>query len=314
MTLRELTIDQESLSDLDAYTASLTPAEFLQSSQWVIFQQALGKTVKLFEWSAEKNKGYFLGIETKLPLGRLYLYIPRGPIVHSETVWARLIKELQALQQYIFIRFEPDHSFSSHDVRRVVDIQPSKTVWTRVQKNEKELLAAMHPKTRYNIKLGLKNNLLLSFDDTEFEDFFALMKETAQRDKFNAHSTKHYKKMLETKTAVLATVRDDSGLLAGGLFARFGKTMTYVHGASSSKNRNLMAPYALHWEMMMKAAAEGLEIYDWHGINEKKWPGVTRFKKGFGGEEFQYPGTFDIVIDKIAYAGYTIMRSIRRLF
>jgi lipid II:glycine glycyltransferase (peptidoglycan interpeptide bridge formation enzyme) len=319
MTIEEVSNSEHHLASLDAYTASFSPSEFLQSSTWFKFQEALDHKVKLFHWQEGNQEAYFLAIETKLPLNRSYYYIPRGPLVADEEVWQKLLTEfvqyLKTNSRAVFIRFEPNDSFTRlAGSRRVLDIQPSHSFHTDLTQDEKVLLAAMHPKTRYNIKLALKNGLIFDFDDTKSDEFFALMHETARRDKFKSHSENYYKTMIESGVVSLATVRDDQGILAAGLFASCGQTMVYLHGASSSRRREIMAPYALHWEMMMKAKSAEQTIYDWHGVDDSKWPGFSRFKRGFGGHDFLYPGTFDYPLDRIAYAGYTVMRSLRRIF
>ena len=97
---------------------------------------------------------------------------------------------------------------------------------------------------------------------------------------------------------------------------------SYVHGASANEFRNVMAPYALQWEVIKLAKQKNCKYYDFNGIDEKKWPGVTRFKMGFarfesarqGGEVVEYPGTFDMVFDNLWYNVYKLIRRIRRLF
>ena len=102
-------------------------------------------------------------------------------------------------------------------------------------------------------------------------------------------------------------------LIAVNIVSFFGDMATYVHGASSSENRNLMAPYALQWETIKIAKTQGHKYYDFYGIDENKWPGVTRFKKGFSGEEANYPGTFDSAFNSIQYSIYKILRKLRRM-
>ncbi len=140
------------------------------------------------------------------------------------------------------------------------------------------------------------------------------MKETSARDNFTSHSSEYYRTMIESGAAQLATIKDNKQILAAGIFASFGNTMTYLHGASSSNKREVMAPFALHWEMMMYAKGEGVKHYDWHGVDSLKWPGFTRFKRGFGGHDVTYPGTFDLILESAAYTGYTVVRGLRRLF
>jgi len=57
----------------------------------------------------------------------------------------------------------------------------------------------------------------------------------------------------------------------------------------------------------------GIPILRFYGIDEKKWPGVTRFKRGFGGEETAYSGTYDLPFNAVYYKAYGIARIIRRL-
>ena len=46
------------------------------------------------------------------------------------------------------------------------------------------------------------------------------------------------------------------------------------------------------------------------GIDAKRWPGVTRFKLGWGGQVKEYPGAFDMVLSRFWYMGYNMARRI----
>ena len=63
-----------------------------------------------------------------------------------------------------------------------------------------------------------------------------------------------------------------------------------------------------------KAQAQGYKYYDFYGIDEKKWLGVTKFKKGFGGNEINYLGTYDLIYNKFLYNIYIVLRKIKRMF
>ena len=102
-------------------------------------------------------------------------------------------------------------------------------------------------------------------------------------------------------------------IIAGNIVSFFGNTATYVHGASSNEYRNVMAPYLLQWEVIKIVQEKGYKYYDFYGIDEKKWPGVTRFKLGFSGNIVEYPGTFDLAFDNLWYNMYKVLRKIRRL-
>lgn len=73
-----------------------------------------------------------------------------------------------------------------------------------------------------------------------------------------------------------------------------------------------MAPYLLQWEIIKAAKGRGCRYYDFYGIDENKWPGVTRFKLGFGGEQVQFPGTYDYIFCRPLYWLYKFLRTVRR--
>ncbi|MCX6793197.1 MAG: peptidoglycan bridge formation glycyltransferase FemA/FemB family protein [Candidatus Falkowbacteria bacterium] len=318
MNFQELEINQESLAKLDAYSVSCSPCQFLQSNAWLKFQESIGHKAHIFSFEHENKTIYFSVFEHHLPLAKKYYYIPRGPVLGSANLWPVLLNNLNNLfkknKTLVFARLEPDATFVNHNLKRVIDVQPCNTFYTDLKNSEEEILNLMHSKTRYNIRLGLKKDLKFQANDSDIESFWKLMEETTQRDKFSSHHKSYYEKMISSGAVQLATIRHNNEVIAAGIFSKFGNTMTYLHGASSSANRELMAPYVLHWLMIQQAKAEGLTYYDWHGIDEKKWPGVTRFKLGFKGHNVDYPGTFDLILAPTIYLGYNILRGIRRLF
>jgi len=87
-----------------------------------------------------------------------------------------------------------------------------------------------------------------------------------------------------------------------------------MHGGSSGAYREAMAPYLLQWRAIELGKKFGCTYYDFYGIDEEKWPGVTRFKNGFGGRTINYPGTFDLIFDASWYNVYKMVRRVRRTF
>ncbi|NIP32988.1 peptidoglycan bridge formation glycyltransferase FemA/FemB family protein, partial [Candidatus Saccharibacteria bacterium] len=123
--------------------------------------------------------------------------------------------------------------------------------------------------------------------------------------KFRAHPKSYYKKILESlgSMAEVWFAEYKGKVIAANLMIFWGNTVLYLHGASSRDHKNVMAPYLLHWELIKRAKADGYKYYDFWGIAppdspNHPWAGITRFKKGFGGTEVKYPGTFDLAINK----------------
>jgi lipid II:glycine glycyltransferase (peptidoglycan interpeptide bridge formation enzyme) len=85
--------------------------------------------------------------------------------------------------------------------------------------------------------------------------------------------------------------------LAGALILMHDKTAHYFHAASTLEGRKLQAPSLVIWEAIKLAKEKGCTSFDFEGIfdprdkDTKNWQGFTRFKKGFGGKEVEYPLT-----------------------
>jgi lipid II:glycine glycyltransferase (peptidoglycan interpeptide bridge formation enzyme) len=151
----------------------------------------------------------------------------------------------------------------------------------------------------------------------DFEKFWRLMRATTKRDKIRSHPKDYYLKQLsffrggsdfvETK---LFLAEYQNRIVAANIIVFFGKTATYLHGASDYEYRHLMAPYLLQWEQIKEAKRHGYEIYDFWGIDEERWPGVTRFKLGFGGREIEYVGAWDYVFQPMWYRAYKMAKKL----
>jgi len=251
------------------------------------------------------------------------------------------IKKIAKKEKVIFLRIEP-HVIASAArsnleiasspvagllaMTRTIDIQPAKTIVLDLSKSEGELLSDMHQKTRYNIRLAEKKGVqireaarggfLAGDGEKELEKFWNLMQKTSGRDGFTPHNKNYYAQLLHVapdKFKLFFAVLEDK-TIAAGIFSFFGNMATYLFGASDDEYREVMAPHLLQWELIKRAKAGGYKYYDFFGIDEKKWPGVTRFKRGFAGQEINYTGTFDVIFDKQKYLAYKIFRRLRRFF
>lgn len=313
---------------------------FLQSNEWVEFQRSLGREV--FEYEKEGISAKV--IKHNLPLKKSYLYIPYGPEMDFNQMmggfknpvanFVRWLRELGRQEKAIFIKTEPfidsvaqalvgGGKFSAGGgpafgwKKSKKEIQPSKTVIIDLSQSEEELpavslsnlLSRMHRKTRYNIGVAEKHGVVMDEGD-DIDAFLKLLKKTTKRDKFSPHSAEYYKKLfgfsgLQTK---LYFAKHGDKFLAAALILVYGDTGYYLHGASDYEYRAMMAPYALHWHIMKQLKAEGLVQYDLWGVNPRKWPGVTRFKLGWGGRTIEYPGSFDLTISRFWFVVYKVAR------
>lgn len=237
-----------------------------------------------------------------------------------------------------FIRLEPFSELPKEVsrfgvVRPTESIQPKQTVVLDLAQPAEKVLESMKSKHRYNIRLaeryGVQVELVHEDAAEHFTRFWSLLSHTATRQKFRTHDKDYYQKMIETLAprglAHLGFAKLDGKDLATVLLITNDKTITYLHGGSSEARKEVMAPFALHWQIIQWAQSVGCEAYDLWGTNavqnEGGWEpranhpssGTTRFKLGFGGTVVQYPGAFDLVLKPIPYTLYNgIRRIIRR--
>lgn len=253
-----------------------------------------------------------LAIRHDLPLGFYYLYVPRPGALAAD--FFREVVKLAQETGALFLKIDPPRSppeslvtrHPSFVIRPSHSLQPRETIRIDCTKLEDELLAAMHPKTRYNVRLaerqGVEVRPVPSLErEAGAAGFARLLVETAGREKFSPHPTAHYVALLEVRSAAfeneLWVAEWQGALLAAAMvnWYRPASAATYLHGASLREHREKMAPHLLHWRIIQAARERTFAGYDLGGIDAARWPGVTRFKKGFGGRVLQFPPSCDIV-------------------
>lgn len=306
---------------------------YLQSWQWGEFQKMQGKKIVRQLWhEGEQPVAALTLIHQPLPIIGGYGYVPKGPVAlgnhaHDSALWqtiANWISDYQRQHGLLFTQIEPptaDHMLAKTLLgtrwRQAPGIQPRHTQLIDLTLSEEKLLGAMHHKTRYNIGLAQRKGVAIQWHNTEALDvFWELVQETNARDQITSFGKRYYSDMLGAfgEHARLATATYDGKPLAMNLVISFGDTVTYAHGGSTNELRNVMAPQLLQWETIRWAKAAGFRYYDFRGIAPNddpahSWAGITRFKKGFGGQSVGHIGAFDLV-NKPAW--YWLYRKYRR--
>src|SRR3989338_2955048 len=296
--------------------------QFLHSWEWGEFQKVVGEHVRR-EVITHKDKtiGLAQWLDRTLPLFGTYSFCPKGPLFSQITdlfQWKRLF------QNQLFLRVEPEKQVLMSQAYKSIDLNPAHTLLTDLSKREDELMQAMHPKTRYNIRVAQKHGVQIHTHTTDFEMAWNIFEQTSARGQFRLHAKNYYRQIVQSLQtgecqAFLAFATHQNLLLAANIMIDFGSTRTYLHGASSNEYRNLMGPYLLHWELIKEAKQKGMETNDWWGVapleavEDHPWAGISRFKRGFGGIEFQSPGTYDVIGKPFRYHLYQLARRFRRM-
>jgi len=310
----------------DTYLDRFPEAHLLQTSAW-------GELKARFGWSVDRvisGGGGAQVLFRRLAPGLTLAYLPKGPVGDNLRLLLPDLDELCRKHGAFALKVEPDLTDSpavAHEMALLgmrpspQTVQPRQTLVVDLTAREDALLARMHAKTRYNVRLAAKSGVVVRpWDD--IEAFHRMMEETGQRDGFGAHAVGYYRTAYalfhgQGACELLLAEYEGQPLAALMVFAR-GRRSWYLYGASTSAERQRMPAYLLQWEAMRWARAHDCQEYDLWGVpdvgleslesgfarrGDGLW-GVYRFKRGFGGELRRWAGAWDRVYSGSRYAAY----------
>lgn len=204
------------------------------------------------------------------------------------------------------------------------DLFAPDTIVIDLDRDPEALLAAMKPKTRYNIRLAERHGVRVEEATPDrLPEFYELYRATAERDGFPVHAYEHFAALFETRKSepdsprlVFLLAYHERDLLAGEILSICRSSATYLFGASSNTKRNLMAPSAVQWAAMLAARARGCTCYDLCGVAPAGVPshpfaGLLRFKSGFGGRRVTRAGCWDFPLDDGVYEQFRTVELLR---
>jgi lipid II:glycine glycyltransferase (peptidoglycan interpeptide bridge formation enzyme) len=329
-------------------------ASFLQSGFWGSFKERFGWSARSFLVSWETPSAPprrvslpLLALHRPLGFGVSFAYVPWGP----EPPWGpedspgdeaktamlhSLAEDIKALlpENTAFIRFDPPWHSEGADApapslrapffRSAADVQSPDTVLVDLTAEEDAILDRMKSKGRYNIRLAFRRGALVrSGGAGELEQFYALYQATAKRDGISIHAPSYYQALFDHCAGypgqeLRLYLADYGGRPLAAAIVLFRKSAaTYLYGASSNEDRNVMAPYAVQWQAMRDAKAYGCAEYDLFGIPPNADPdhpmsGLYRFKTSFGGRIIHRSGSWDFAYKRLARQVFSAAEAFRK--
>ena len=303
----------------------------LQTYEWGEFREQTGvKTIRRGSFDADKLiSGFQLTIH-KIPKTSFTIgYLPKGEEPTPE-ILDKLYK-IGKQENCIFIQLEPniiksqtEYKIQNTKYKIQKSAHPLFTKFTFIldlTKSEEELLKAMHPKARYNIKVAQKHNVIVEEDNSDeaFEAYLKLTKETTNRQGFFAHTEKYHRQQWATLShkieenqlsSHLFVAKYNGKILTAWILFVFKDTLYYPYGASSSENREVMSSNLVMWEAIKFGKKLGLKKFDmWGALGENpdkkdSWYGFHNFKQRYGPDHVEFVGSYDLVINPIMYQLY----------
>jgi lipid II:glycine glycyltransferase (peptidoglycan interpeptide bridge formation enzyme) len=330
--------------DWDAFLAHTPGGHHVQTSLWAQVKALLGwRAVRVVVTQGERIVAGAQMLMRPLSLLGSVGYIPKGPLFASgDPLVARLVvDELEQVakahrSQYLVVQppcevealgdrllckgFEPSST----------QVAPVATVAINLAKDLDDILGQMKAGTRRNIRLGQRKGITMREGTVgDLPAFHRLLVATGQRQGFSPYPEEYFAEMwrvLGPRGHVRLFLAEYAGeAVSALLLIPFGDTVIYKKGAWSGRHGNRRPNEALHWMAIKWAKAQGYHYYDFEGIDpeaagaiahgeplpDSLTQTVTRFKLGFGGQVFLYPGPYDYVCNPVLrWAHATLYRKI----
>lgn len=259
------------------------------------------------------------------------LVAPDGPLIPwDEPAQGRLAlraildetRRVVAGTGVVALRIEPRielplPSFLRDFSRAPVDLCPPETLYLDVTPSEEDLLAAMSPKWRYNVRLAARRGVTVREDSSPaaVSQLFSVLREAAARGEFFLEPLPFFAALHQHlirpgfARLLLAECEGRPGdrhegerqLLGAMLLVTYGDRATYLYGGTSNLERQRMAGYALQWAAITAAKSAACGTYDFYGFEpygdpEHLFAGFSRFKRGFGGTPKRFIGAHELVL------------------
>lgn len=300
------------------------------------WQEIMERKVRRFEIIKDSETiGFFQVIKYPSVFSKSFLYIPHGPVLIKKPdmeflkIFSEKLIQISKEENAIFVRFD-FHGFnygSKENLGRYFKRTPAyayhssyfqpKFEWIlNLANTEEEILNYMHPKSRYNINLATRKGVKIEIINEDFkkyfDDFYKLLNETARRDNFNLHHKIYYQNIFtncaENRNAFLAIAKYNGNILAINIILLFGSAAYFILGGSSGEHKNFMFSYLAQWEAMKEAKKRGFKIYNFGAVDREGFEGISRFKKGFGGELLKHSDSYDLVLKPFWYYLYNLRK------
>lgn len=347
MTISEATPEDKHAWNLFVEKNYPPVGAFMQTWEWGNFQKNLGRRVgRYIVTDGDKKIAVFIMVQFKLPMGLYYGYIPRGPVIadwatNSKTVTALLgtIKDwvTKKFPHLIFLRLEPPLSSFPPALKEIgfrfphQYVQPRYNAVVSLSGSEADVLASFHPSTRSNLrraeKRGVRVTTRTDIVPDDYATFVAMKNDTIKRNRGkNAFPNDTYFQSFFATIPLSGTTNHPQNLSVDAFYGYqdnepasahfvlfFGKTATYLYGATHTRHLNSKVDTYLHWAAMREALRRGFTYYDLGGIDSTRWPTLTNFKRQFRGTEMDYAGNIDIPLRQNWYKAYLLLKNLKSI-
>jgi lipid II:glycine glycyltransferase (peptidoglycan interpeptide bridge formation enzyme) len=347
--LSHVTFRAAAEEDRDAWQALLgrvPSGDFLHDWAWEAVAAYDGQPQRRYVVEAEGALVALAAAQVRqIGLGRSFWYVPHGPVTDFaapgaadwlETIVAGLATEARA-DRAVALRLEPRVPLDgpepalldgvAHRVPERLQVGQTRIVDLA---DDEVLLAGFDADTRYAVRRAAREEVTTRLvtdpdDRAAIERLHELVRATQRRARFRLPPLERYWTAWQAlagagRACLVEGWRGDEPL-ASGMVVVEGNQSFYLFAGSRREEpgeTKRFASYAVQWAMMGEARARGATRHDLWGVapanagTDHPWHGVGLFKKGFGGREVTWAGSWEIVIDPLVYRLRSAAARLRR--
>jgi len=319
-----------------AFLAATASGDFLHDWAWADVAAFDGQPQRRYVLEDDGVVVAIVATQARPVFGRReFWYVPHGPVLDyddpraGDRVRALVIglREVARQHRAIAVKLEPRlkrdapalSAFEGRGLRRTDEsLQVPYTRIVDIAADDDALLTGFDKDTRYSVRRAEREGVEVSAvedgDHRAIDDLHDLVAETQARAGFPLPPLERYRvawgALSRAGRAAILEARREGELLASGMVVIEGDRSFYLFSGSRREERGepkRYASYALQWAMMRLARSRGVRHHDLWGVAppdagpDHPWHGVGLFKKGFGGREVHWAGSWDLVVDPTLY-------------
>lgn len=300
-------------SEWDAFVAASPEGSFLQLTAWARANAVKGWRVSRL---ALPTDGRIIGAQILVhrmrPSPWSRGYAPRGPI--AEAFDATAVADFTASIRTAARRLRLSHMVidpalpAGHSAeawllaqgwRRINIIQSNRTRVLDLTLSEETLWSGLRSSARWSVNKARRSGYAIDdAGEAGLDDFERIFLETARRVGFEAGAAFRtvYREFAADGAARLLLARAPGGeAVATLMLLSCGQKIIEIYGASTRDGARGRANYLIKWEAIRSSRERGFSSYDVWGTDQE---GLAEFKAGFGGDEHEYIGAWELVTDR----------------
>jgi FemAB-related protein (PEP-CTERM system-associated) len=282
--------DRQAARHWDDFVMACPEATFFHRAAWQDIVRDVFRHQTYFLYAERDGR-----IEGVLPLahvrsmlfGKSLVGLPFAVYGGVAATSAEAVAALEGQAQELAQRLGVDH-LELRNLNRRHDDWPLQDLYVTFRKDilpeEEANMLAIPRKQRAMVRKGIKNGLV-SHIDTDVDRFFALYADNVHRHGTPAMPKRYFQALQQTfgpDCEVLTVTGPDGRILSSVMSFYFRDEVLPYYAGDDEAARDLAANDFKYWELMRRACARGLKVFDYG--RSKQGTGSYAFKKNWGFE------------------------------